>query len=353
MDRYARQTILPDFGLEGQKKLRASKILVVGLGGLGLPVVQYLNAMGVGTLGLVEQDIVEYHNLQRQVLYTESDIGKPKSEVALSKLKLQNSETSLIVHDTFMTKENALAILSGYDVVVDATDNFPTRYLINDACVILKKPLVSGALQGFEGQISVFNFQGGPTYRCLYPKMPSKNEVPNCSENGVLGIIPGIIGSLQALETVKVVTGIGEVLRGKLLIFNGLTQQYVKIDFKANPKNWKREQLEDDYGNLECETVPAIQADVFFKRYTDEECIVIDVRTNREFEESHLNKALNIPLDMLELPNHLQNFSEPMYIICQSGKRSEQAVLILQERYPLSKFYTVEGGMNQLSLLTH
>ena len=185
MDRYTRQTSLPDFGLDGQRKLSNAKVLVVGLGGLGLPALQYLNAMGLGTLGLVDQDIVDFHNLQRQILYTENDVGTPKLNTTLEKLKAQNASTILIAHDTFLTKDNALEIIEQYDVVVDATDNFPTRYLINDACVMLNKPFVYGALHGFEGHVSVFNFQGGPTYRCLYPDMPSAEEIPNCDENGV------------------------------------------------------------------------------------------------------------------------------------------------------------------------
>ncbi|MEX0362268.1 MAG: ThiF family adenylyltransferase, partial [Allomuricauda sp.] len=233
--RYDRQTRLKGFGPNGQHKLAKAKVLVVGLGGLGLPVVQYLNAMGVGTLGLMDQDVVELHNLQRQVLYTEKNLGQSKLEVAHEKLQAQNSQTIFELYDTFLTKENALGIISDYDAVIDATDNFPTRYLINDACVILNKPFVYGALHGFEGHVSVFNHQGGPTYRCLYPNMPTAEEVPDCNDNGVLGVIPGVIGTLQALEAVKLVADIGEVLSGKLLIYDGLSQQMSKFNFKTNP----------------------------------------------------------------------------------------------------------------------
>ncbi|CAG0909668.1 unnamed protein product, partial [Cyprideis torosa] len=202
-ERYSRQTILKDFGSEAQQKLLVAKVLVVGAGGLGVPVLTYLNAMGVGTLGIVDADTISLTNLHRQVLYDEVEIGDSKAKVASMKLKAQNPATELIIHDCFLTVENALSIVGEYDLIVDATDNFPARYLINDACTILKKPFVYGALHGFEGQVSVFNFHGGPTYRCLFPKMPSANEVPDCNEHGVLGVIPGIIGNLQALEAVK------------------------------------------------------------------------------------------------------------------------------------------------------
>ena len=231
--RYLRQTSLKDFGEVGQAKLTEGRVLVVGLGGLGLPVLQYLNAMGVGTLGLMDQDVVELHNLQRQVLYTEKDLGKQKLDVAHEKLQEQNSSTILRTHDSFLTKENALTIIKDYDVIVDATDNFPTRYLINDACVILNKPFVYGALHGFEGHVSVFNYNNGPTYRCLYPNMPTSDEIPDCNENGVLGVVPGIIGTLQALEAVKILTGVGEVLSGRLLLFNGLDQHVGKNCFQS------------------------------------------------------------------------------------------------------------------------
>ncbi|MBT8237542.1 MAG: HesA/MoeB/ThiF family protein, partial [Croceitalea sp.] len=183
-NRYKRQTSLVSFGDEGQAKLADSQVLVVGLGGLGLPVVQYLNAMGVGTIGLVDHDTIELHNLQRQILYTEADLGRPKLEVAIERLQAQNSNTKIIGHDTFLNSQNALEIIKNYEVVVDATDNFATRYLINDACILLNKPFVYGALHDFEGQVSVFNYQNGPSYRCLFPKMPGPNEIPNCDVNG-------------------------------------------------------------------------------------------------------------------------------------------------------------------------
>lgn len=348
--RYIRQTQLKDFGPEGQQKLANGKVLVVGLGGLGLPVLQYLNAMGVGTLGLMDQDVVELHNLQRQVLYTEQDLGRLKLEVAHEKLRLQNSNTHFKLHDTFLTKENALETIQGYDLVVDATDNFPTRYLINDACVLLGKPFVYGALHGFEGHVSVFNHKKGPTYRCLYPTMPSAEEIPNCDENGVLGVVPGIIGTLQALETIKVLTGVGEVLSGKLLLFDGLGQQFTKIRFKTDPKNLDIKKLQDFYDPMDCKTVPTITAEDFQSILeTRNDVVLLDVRTPEEFSEHHLKEAINVPMDQL-LPFETKQ-SKTIYIICQSGQRSEIAARQLQDQYPDIQFMTVLGGMNKMMTL--
>lgn len=351
-NRYIRQTQLKDFGPEGQQKLASAKVLVVGLGGLGLPALQYLNAMGVGTLGLMDQDVVELHNLQRQTLYTEKDLGRLKLEVTHEKLGAQNSGTQFILHDTFLTKDNALEVIRSYDLVLDATDNFPTRYLINDACVILEKPFVYGALHSFEGHVSVFNYNNGPTYRCLYPDMPSPQEVPNCNENGILGVVPGIIGSLQALEVVKVLTGIGEVLSGKLLLFDGLSQQFTKIGFKAKPENHKIEKLQDQYESLDCGVVPTISPEEFqILLESQQSILVLDVRTPEEFIGQHLNESINIPLGQLESASEYIDNVEEVYVICQSGKRSEQAIQELEPIYPTKRFYNVLGGMNKMKTL--
>ncbi len=346
-NRYIRQTNLKEFGTEAQQKLSNASVLVVGLGGLGIPVVQYLNAMGVGTLGLVEQDTVELTNLQRQVLYAENDIGRQKLEVALEKLQAQNSETQFKIFDTFLTKENALEIITEFDIVVDASDNFPTRYLVNDACVILKKPFVYGALHSFEGQVSVFNYKGGPTYRCLFPKMPSNTEIPNCNDNGVLGVIPGIIGNLQALEVIKVITSIGEVLNGKLLLYNGLTQSILKISFKLNPENNTIKKLEDNYGMSSCSTHLNISADELQELIsTNKNTQIIDVRTTEEYASYHLNESINIPLDELQERYIEIDINTPVYMICQSGKRSQIAIIQLQEEME-GVFYNVSGGINK------
>ncbi len=346
MDRYSRQIALKQFGSENQEKLKASKVLLVGLGGLGVPVAQYLCGMGVGTLGLVENDTVALHNLQRQVLYPEASVGMSKLQVAVKELQKRNSEVVFKGFETFLNGTNALEIIKDFDVVVDATDNFSSRYLINDACVILKKPLVYGALHAFEGQLSVFNYQDGPTYRCLFPNMPKANEIPNCDENGILGILPGIIGSLQALEVVKVITGLGDTLSGKLLLFDGLTQTTQKINYQSNPENKKCTSLLPDYGYSGCELVPSITWDAFGQLNENKQ--VIDVRTIQEYSNDHLDHAINIPLDTLDAQFGKIDFSKPVYVVCQSGKRSSIAVEILQKKYPNSTCCQILGGMNQM-----
>ena len=346
-NRYTRQTTLKGFGQEGQQKLVEAKVLVVGAGGLGVPVLTYLNAMGVGKIGIVDHDVVSITNLHRQVLYGQSDVGESKVISALKKLKAQNSETEIIVYNTFLTTKNALEIIANYDIVVDASDNFPTRYLVNDACVILSKPFIYGALHGYEGQVSVFNYENGPTYRCLFPNMPKENEVPNCNEHGVLGIIPGIIGSHQALETIKVISGIGEVLSGKLLIFDGLNQSYQKIKFKLQAENLEIKKLKEFYEwNDPCGIIPSISSKEI-QRLIAENAQIIDVRTAEEFENYHLPESIHIPLNELEDNSDKINFSIPVYLLCQSGKRSETALKQLREKEPESSLFSILGGLNQ------
>ncbi|MDC0008246.1 HesA/MoeB/ThiF family protein [bacterium] len=347
INRYTRQTILKGFGPEGQQKLAGAKVLVIGAGGLGVPVLTYLNAMGVGKIGVVDNDVVSVTNLHRQVLYSQSDIGLPKVAAALEKLKAQNPDTEVFGYNTFLNTKNAIKIISGYDIVVDTSDNFPTRYLVNDACVILKKPFVYGALHGYEGQVSVFNYKNGPTYRCIFPNMPKENEVPNCNEHGVLGVIPGIIGNLQALEAVKVLTGIGEVLSGKLLIFDGLTQSFQKIKFKLQADNLKIKKLQEFYEwNDPCEIIPTIEADELEKLLA-ENAQIIDVRTLEEYRNYHLPDTIHIPLQELESNSDKINFSIPVYLLCQSGKRSETALKQLRAQHPESSLFSILGGLNQ------
>jgi adenylyltransferase/sulfurtransferase len=353
-NRYQRQTVLKEFGPEAQQKLKDSSVLVVGAGGLGIPALLYLNAMGVGNIGIVEQDIVEITNLQRQVLYTEADLGKPKIQVVLERLKLQNSSTNFKTFDTFLTRHNALEIIAQFDIVVDGSDNFPTRYLINDACVVLKKPFVSGAIQGFEGQLSVFNYQGGPTYRCLFPNMPTHEEIPNCNENGVLGVIPGIIGNLQALEAVKAITGTGDILNGKLLLFNGLHQSYQTINFNIQPKNTAIKKLLKSYGSEVCEIHQNISVEELEKKLKDQKHVqIIDVRTKEEFENFSLPqmKALNIPVNELKGRIDELNSQSPIYLLCQSGTRSDMAVRMLEELNPELELYNIVGGVDRFLTL--
>jgi adenylyltransferase/sulfurtransferase len=347
-NRYSRQTILKGFGEEGQRKLADARVLIIGAGGLGVPVLTYLNAMGIGTLGIVDNDNITLSNLHRQVLYNEDTVGESKAEAAKKQLIAQNSNTAIIVHKTFLVASNALEIIRDYDVVVDATDNFPARYLINDACVILKKPFVYGALHGFEGQVSVFNYKNGPTYRCLFPTMPKADEVPNCNEHGVLGILPGIIGNLQALEAIKVIAGIGNVLSGTLLLYDGLAQHFQKMKFKQDPKNLRINTLASSY-DFTCEVkVKSIAASKIPDLLKNNGIQLLDVRTTVEYAQNHLKKSTNIPLHDLEAKAHDLNLGQVTYLICQSGKRSQKALIILQELFPEKEFVQVEGGMNKI-----
>ncbi len=346
-ERYIRQTILKGFGIEGQKKIADAKVLVIGAGGLGVPVLTYLNAMGVGKIGIVDNDVVSITNLHRQVLYGEGDVGESKVITALEKLKAQNPSSKIVIYNTFLDTKNALKIIADYDLVVDASDNFPTRYLVNDACVILNKPFIYGALHGYEGQVCVFNYKGGPTYRCLFPNMPKENEVPNCNEHGVLGIIPGIVGNLQTLEAIKVITGIGDVLSGKLLIFNGLQQSYQKIKFKSHPENLEIKKLQDFYEwNDPCEIVPTVSVDELQKLLIANAQIV-DVRTHEEYINYHLPESIHVPLNALDANSSKINFALPVYLLCQSGKRSVTALRQLQEKHPESSLFSILGGLNQ------
>ena len=349
-DRYSRQTQLKEFGLEAQKKLLNAKVLVVGAGGLGIPVLTYLNAMGVGTLGLIDNDVVSESNLHRQVAFEEKDLGHSKINTLVQKLKAQNSNTKLISYQTFLTKENALEIIVGYDVVVDASDNFATRYLVNDACVILSKPFVYGALHSFEGQVSVFNYKNGPTYRCLFPKMPNAMEVPNCDENGVLGVVPGIIGNLQALETVKVITEIGNVLSGKLLLFDGLNQNYQKINFSKVLENGLIKELQETY-DFSCDrAIVSIEVNEFEPLLKSKKVQLLDVRTAEEYENFHVNSSIHIPILELEDRAYELDFSNTVYVVCQSGIRSQQAITILEKMQPRTSFIHVNGGLNKFTV---
>jgi len=238
--RYSRHISIPSFGLEGQEKLKIAKVLIIGVGGLGSPALLYLAAAGIGTIGIVDDDIVDISNLQRQVLYSMEDIGNAKIEVAKAKILAANPEINIITHHCKLTSDNAEEIVKEYDIVIDGTDNFPTRYLVNDVCVLLNKINVYGSVYRFEGQVSVFNYidengQVGPNYRDLYPEPPTAGSVPNCAEGGVLGVLPGIIGTMQANEVIKLLVGIGEPLIGKLLLFDALTLESRKISFRKNP----------------------------------------------------------------------------------------------------------------------
>ncbi|WP_311182702.1 HesA/MoeB/ThiF family protein [Hymenobacter volaticus] len=280
--RYARHIMLPEIGLEGQQRLARAAVLIVGCGGLGCPVLQYLTAAGVGTIGLLDADTVDESNLQRQVLYSTADVGQLKVKAAHAKLAALNPFVTFQPLPQRLTAANALGLLSDYDVVVDCSDNFATRYLVNDACVLLGKPLVFGAIFKFEGQLSVFNYQSGATYRCLYPEPPAPDEMPSCSDIGVLGVLPGIVGTLQANETLKILLQLGEVLRGKLLVFSSLTMSFQTFNFLAVEANQYLTTLAD-YEELCGPVVQEITATGLKQKLTSGETLqLVDVREPHE-----------------------------------------------------------------------
>lgn len=348
--RYDRQMKLEGFGSRGQERLGNARILVVGAGGLGVPVCQYLNAMGVGTLGIVDGDTVDRTNLHRQPAYLPEDQGKLKVSVLKEVLGRQNPDTRIITHPMFLGPANVLDLLESYDLVVDATDRIPTRYLLDDACAIRDIPWIYGALHGFEGQLSVFNYQGGPTYRCLFPNIPRQGEIPDCNQLGTLGILPGIIGSLQALEAVKVVCDLGEVLSGKLLLFNALDQESRIIRFRKDPSQAVRE-IHDEahYAPDLCDAGASVSLSEYREKiHGRTPHLLVDVREPHEYEAGHLPGAVNIPL--IALDDSLKTLDVPreLYFICHSGSRSAQAYRILKGRLEAASIRWIQGGMRDI-----
>jgi adenylyltransferase/sulfurtransferase len=345
---YARQFSLPELGQRGQQKLKQSRVLVIGAGGLGCPILNYLTSAGVGTLGIIDFDRVEISNLHRQVLYTMADVGRPKAEVAAERLRAQNPHVNIQVYTNGIDKDNALKIIADYDLVVDGSDNFPTRYLVNDACVLLDKPLVFGSIYKFEGQVSVFNYQGGPTYRCLYPTQPNEGEIPNCAEIGVLGILPGVVGSLQAMEAIKLITELGTVLSGKLLVYDALGTSFHTYRFAAREGSRAITSLQNNYGTtcaLPTEDLVEIDFDELQKQLQETAPpFLVDVREPEEFDRFNIG-GVNWPLKTLS-----QHFNEllaypDVVLCCQSGIRSRKAYELLSEVFPNHRFKHLKGGV--------
>lgn len=349
--RYDRQERLKGFGAGGQALLRQSRILVVGAGGLGVPVCQYLNAMGVGTLGIVDGDTVEASNLHRQPLYDPGDIGKSKVGVLAGKLRSQNPDTRIATHATFLQPGNALQLLESYDLVVDATDRIPTRYLLDDACAIRGIPWVYGALHGFEGQLSVFNYEGGPTYRCLFPQAPRPGEIPDCNQMGTLGVLPGVIGTLQALEAVKVVCGLGDILSGKLLLFNALDQQSRQIRFNRAQEDAERQlHSASSYLSGSCGQGGSISVAQYREILRDgTPHILVDVREAYEFRSFHIPGSLNIPLPDLEQELGNLEGPEPVYLICETGSRSAQGYQKVKGILGRPAVHWIAGGVRDMN----
>ncbi len=346
--RYSRHLIIPEVGIEGQEKLKAAKVLLVGAGGLGAPLGLYLAAAGIGRIGVVDFDVVDFTNLQRQVIHSTSDVGRKKLVSASEKMRAINPNVTVVPHDVALTSENALDILKDYDIVIDGTDNFPTRYLVNDACVLLGKPNVYGSIFRFEGQASVFAYQGGPCYRCLYPEPPPPGLVPSCAEGGVLGILPGTIGLIQATEAVKLILGIGEPLVGRLLLYDALGMRFRELKLRKNPEcpicgDHRTITKLIDYNQfcgVPAQTQPAQESklsegeiDVIeVKRKIDrgENFVLVDVREPHEYRICNIPGAILIPLG--EVAKRVAELDPEADIVvhCKSGVRSAKACGVLR-----------------------
>ncbi len=366
LSRYARHLVLPNVGLAGQERLKASSVLIIGLGGLGSPVALYLAAAGVGRLGLVDHDRVDESNLQRQVLYGTSSVGASKGEAARARLHDLNPYVELRVYDEAFTPGNALSLITDYDVVVDGTDQFATRYLVSDACVIAGRPNVHGSVHRFEGQVSVFSAAGGPCYRCLFPQPPAAGTVPSCAEGGVLGVLPGIIGSLQAAEAIKLVLGIGTPLTGRLLHFDALTMRLHDVSFDRDPAcpmcgTGAVPQLLDDYDSFCGTSTHSTEMDM-----TDDDVEMtatelkaslragtklwlLDVREPWEYSTARIDGATLIPLGDLATRVSEVPRDADIVVYCHHGMRSARAVSMLRHG-GWTKVRNLSGGIDRWSV---
>ena len=357
--RYSRHLIMPEVGMEGQQKLKAARVLCIGAGGLGSPLALYLAAAGVGTLGLVDFDVVDFTNLQRQVIHHTGDVGRPKLQSAKEKIAAINPFVHVALFETRLTSENALRIFDGFDIIVDGTDNFPTRFLVNDACVLSGKPNVYGSIFRFEGQASVFAAKDGPCYRCLYPEPPPPGMVPSCAEGGVLGILPGLIGLIQATEAIKLILGAGEPLIGRLLLVDALGMRFRELKLRKNPdcavcgthptvtKLIDYEQFCGVRGEEKpviSGGVPEISVEELKQRLdAKDDLFILDVREPHEYKICNLNGHL-IPLN--DLPKRMSELDsdKEMVVHCRSGARSAKAVAFLQQA-GFTKVKNLAGGV--------
>jgi adenylyltransferase/sulfurtransferase len=362
-ERYRRHLNLAEVGPEGQARLLGARVAVVGAGGLGCPAALYLAAAGVGTLGLVDADRVDLSNLQRQVLYGSGDVGRPKLEVAAERLAAQNPELRLELHPLRLTAANALDVLRGYDVVLDGSDNFPTRYLVNDACVLLGKPSVYGAILRFEGQASVFDARRGPCYRCLFPEPPPPGSVPSCAEGGVLGVLPGLIAMVQATEVLKLLTGIGEPLLGRFVQYDALEMRFSEFRFRKDPEcpacgerpTLTSLQDYDGFCGIPARAeapLPELSADEVRRRGAPgRDYLLLDVREPAEHEKARIEGARLLPLG--ELPARLAELegwrARPIVVHCHKGGRSARAARLLRER-GFADVSNLSGGIEAWSL---
>jgi adenylyltransferase/sulfurtransferase len=347
--RYSRHLILPEVGLEGQKRLKAASVLCVGTGGLGSPLLLYLAAAGIGRIGIVDFDVVDHSNLQRQVIHGTSWVGKPKIESAKNRIHEINPYCQVDLYETALSSVNALDIIRPYDIVVDGTDNFPTRYLVNDACVLLDKPNVYGSIFRFEGQATVFNYQGGPNYRDLYPEPPPPGMVPSCAEGGVLGILPGIIGVIQATETIKIILKKGTTLSGRLVLYDSLEMKFRELKLRPNPVRPVIEKLidyEQFCGIPQAQAAEAEQQSMLAEMTVTElkelidsgakDFVLIDVRNPNEYEIAKIPGAILIPLPDIEQGKGIESVKTALnghrlIAHCKMGGRSAKALAILKE----------------------
>jgi adenylyltransferase/sulfurtransferase len=357
--RYVRHITLPDVGRQGQLRLKNARVLIIGTGGLGSPVSLYLAAAGIGTLGLVDFDRVESSNLQRQVVHGSSTLGMAKVDSARRRLHDLNPGIRIDAHDCALTPDNALQLVGDYDLVVDGTDNFATRYLLNDACVLLKRPLVYGALHRFDGQMSLFNHQDGPCYRCLYPKSPPAELAPNCNAGGVIGVLPGVVGLIQATEAIKLILGIGEPLVGRLMRFDALAMKFSEVRFKrradcpsCSPARSDRS-LQSEAPVLCASAVrsQALPAELLIAPQLlrlslarGDDLLLLDVREPNELEVCRLPAALNIPLGELGERLHELERERPLCLICYGGPRAERAAHLLLEA-GFTRLQVLQGGL--------
>jgi molybdopterin/thiamine biosynthesis adenylyltransferase/rhodanese-related sulfurtransferase len=357
--RYSRHLIMPEVGMEGQLKLKAARVLCIGAGGLGSPLALYLGAAGVGTLGLVDFDVVDYTNLQRQIIHSTADVGRKKLDSAADKLKAINPLINLRTFDTRLSSDNALELFRDFDIIADGTDNFPTRYLVNDACVLIGKPNVYGSIFRFEGQASVFATEEGPCYRCLYPEPPPPGLVPSCAEGGVLGILPGLVGIIQATEVIKLILGKGEPLIGRLLLVDALAMKFRELKLRKNPdcpacgthptikKLIDYNQfcgIRGEDAPVEKSGVPEIQVEELKRRLdAGEDVLILDVREPHEYQICNIGGHL-IPLG--DLPNRIHELDSSREIVahCRSGTRSAKAVNFLRQS-GFRKVHNLAGGI--------
>ncbi len=360
--RYSRHLIMPEVGMEGQKRLKAASILLIGAGGLGSPLGLYLAAAGIGRIGIVDFDVVDFSNLQRQVLHGTPDVGRPKLQSAKDRLQAINPEVQIDLYETRLSSANAMSILAPYDIVIDGTDNFPTRYLVNDACVLLKKPNVYGSIFRFDGQASVFYPPHGPCYRCLYPEPPPPGEVPSCAEGGVLGILPGLIGCIQATEGVKLILGKGSTLIGRLLLYDALSMKFQEFKVRRNlkcPMCGDKPTITQliDYEQFcgirgeEAAAPPTAASDweitveeLKGRLDRNEKLFILDVRNPEEFQICRIPGSTLLPLP--ELPNRFKelNADQEMIVHCKSGMRSLKATNFLRQQ-GFQKVKNLKGGI--------